>query len=91
MPYATVPLTPSELTDPVHVPTDAEVSTANLFINERLRAAYNDKTATIRVSDIVYTTRRVCLQLYVTAGWTVSEFTSIAGSVEEVYWKLTAP
>lgn len=89
MPYSTVPVTPSELMDPVHVPTDAEISTANLFINQRIRDAYNDQTALIRVTDIVYTTRRVCLPLYTAAGWTVVESSSIVGSLTEVYWTLT--
>ena len=88
MPYSTVPVTPSELSDPVHVPTDAEISTANLFINQRIRDAYNDRTALIRVTDIVYT-RRVCLPLYVAAGWTVVESTSTVGSLVEVYWTIT--
>lgn len=89
MPYSTVPVTPSELSDPVHVPTDAEISTANLFINQRIRDVYNDQTALIRVTDIVYTTRRVCLPLYTAAGWTVVESSSIVGSLTEVYWTLT--
>lgn len=84
--YAGTPITPSQVIDPVHVPTDNEIDSGLTIVNDRIQRTYYDRRAYFEVTDIDFTIRRVLIPIYTTAGWTITETSAIVGSVLQFYW-----
>ena len=84
--YAGTPITPSQISDPVHIPTDNEIDSGLTIVNDRIQRNYYDGRAYFRVTDIDFTIRRALIPIYTTAGWTITETSALVGSVQEFYW-----
>lgn len=84
--YSGAPITPSQVADPVHIPTDNEIDSGLTIVNDRIQRTYYDRRAYFEVTDIDFTIRRVLIPLYMTAGWTITETNAIVGSVLQFYW-----